>query len=190
MDDIILLWYKDLINYKYWADVFYCLSYLSLSTPNVKLTKKLCSIILNSSTRWSRCYDIIIKIEWILLNDKREIIWINPSPSIYKLDEKVKDDDYKLKLALIVYRTFGWDYRQVLSYCWSEPLQKKLSTTAEKLGYSLEDYLSQMKKLINWDTFWSKVISWQTFVRKFDILSEKFSPAKNVKDFSEVADIF
>lgn len=183
--------YKSLITYKYGAEAFFCIYHIyNITSMYTKFTKKLCGEILHSKTKWNKVYDILVAIDAITTDSKWGIIWINPSPSIHKLDEIVEDDSIKKSLAWSVYKTFGWDYRQILSYCWSEQLQKKLSTTAEKLGYSLEDYLSQMKKLINWDTFWSKVISWQTFARKFDILSEKFTPAKNVRDFSEVADIF
>lgn len=180
--------YYNLTNYK-WGETAFILLHKIYTHVNwwEKITKKLCWELLWSKSKWNKSYDMLMKINAVHL-DNGKYVMVNSTPDYTLLDSEVEDTSGMKELAWVVYKSFGWDYRQTLSY--SRTAHSKINSDAEKLWYSLEDYINSMGKLIKWDTFWSKVISWQTYLRKYDKLKELFTPAKNVKNFSDVANIF
>lgn len=184
----IFIAYYNLANYKWGENAFILLHKIYTHVSGwEKITKKLCWELLGSKSKWNKSHDMLMKINAIHL-DNGKYVMINSTPDYTSLDEVTDDDIWTKELAWVVYKTFGWDYRSTLSYARS--IHKKVNSNAEKLWYSLEDYIISMGKLIKWDAFWWRVISWQTFMRKYDKLTELFTPAKNVKNFSDVANIF
>lgn len=184
-----LLPYKSLIKYKYWAEAFYLLSHLYYITPAfAKVTKKLCWEILMSKSKGNAAYNILESIRALILNSKWEFIWINPAPYIESLESINNPSEELNNFAKNIHWIFWWDYRQILSY--SKSRKRFVDSYAKKLWYETDEYLKQVKTLIQSDSFWSKVITWEMFLRKFDVLSDKFLPTKNVRDFSELSSIF
>lgn len=181
--------YIPLIKYKNWAEAFYLLSYLYHVSPAfVVVTKKLCWEILLSKTKWNAAYKILESIGTFTLNSKWQFIWINQNPDYSILEEEKIDLEAIKEFAWVIHSLFWWDYVTILSF--SRTRKKYVDAFARRLWYDTTEYLKQVKKLIQADSFWSKVISWQTFLRKLDVLTSKFTPPKNVKDFNELSNIF
>lgn len=181
--------YRELITHKLGAECFFLLSYLyNVSPAYTKVTKKLCWEILKSKSKWSRCYDMLMAIWAMEIDNKGSFCRISTNPDFSRLSEESTEEKEVKNFASAVYSEFKGDYRSIASY--SKSSHKAISSEATRLGYELSGYLSQIHTLIKWDSFWSKVITWQTFIRKFDVLSKKFTPTKNISWFDDVGSIF
>lgn len=174
--------YHWLVAKKNWADAFALLVILQELPAWTNITKALCGRFFKSPTRGKRSLELL-QFYWILDSEYKLCEW-----DLSK--EVVEEEGYK-PIAAIICKDLPWQFNQVN---WLLKYSIKLMTkVAEDKRYAIEEYLPIFIKEVRKDNFWSKYLTADNFVRKFELLDRNFwanVPKKPWMDLNSLSHIF
>lgn len=174
--------YHPLIQKKWWPDAFSLLVVLSELPSWTKINKTLCGRVLKSPARWRKAMEML-KFYWILDDE-----WVIND---WDLSKEVVEEEWHKPIAWIICRELPWSFNQVNSLL--KYSIKAISKVAEDKRYTVEEYLPIFIKEVRKDNFWSKYLTADNFVRKFELLDRNFwanVPKKPWMDLNSLSHIF
>lgn len=177
--------FRPLIPKKNWIEAYTLATLLHYEKPE-KVTKKLCGELLYSPTKWRKALEVLTYYRCVV-----DWKWVY-APDI-NLPDMVEEKDEWVALASFISKNIQCNYQSVkglLGY-W---IGKEILKDSKELRYdNEEEYLLKLIIEIKKDEWWNKILTWETFVRKYSNLRDKFVkniPKKITKDFWAINDIF
>lgn len=179
------MYYKfvPLIEKKNWIEAF-ALAVL-LEERDDKLTQKLCGELLCSPTKGKKALEVLKYYKVV-----GDSWWMN-APDMTLPDMPSTDNEF-WELASIICKQVRGNYpscNNLLNY-W---VWKNISYEAKVHNLSEEEFITIFIKEIMKDDFWKIILTWETFIRKFDNLYAKFwnkIPKRPAGWLSSVENIF
>lgn len=158
--------YIPLISKKNWIEAFALAVLLSSWEFKWKITQKLCWELLHSPTKGKKAMEV-------LKYYKVFPIWEGVATPDYSLPDMETSSNEFWELASIICKQVRGNYptcNNLLNY-W---VGSQIIKAARLHNLTEEEFITIFIKEIMKDDFWKKILTWETFIRKFDNLYAKF----------------
>lgn len=178
--------YLPLIGKKNWIEAFALIVLLNETVvAYTKITQKICGELLKSPTKGKKALEVLKYYECVIWNQ------INHKPNMEQPDMQSSESEF-WELASIICKQVRGSYpscKNLLNY-W---VGLQLIEAARIHNLTEEEFISIFIKEIMKDDFWKKVLTWETFIRKFNDLYAKFwnkIPKRPAWGLSTIENIF
>lgn len=178
--------YLPLIWKKNWIEAFALIVLLNETTITfTNITQKLCWELLKSPTKWKKALEVLKYYECVVWNQ------INHKPNMEQPDMQSDNNEFS-ELASHICKQVRGNYpacNNLLNY-W---VGSQLIKAAKIHNLTEEEFITIFIKEIMKDEFWKKILTWETFIRKFDNLYAKFwskIPKRPAWGLGSISDIF